>query len=434
LPSQVSGLVADGDTISIDAGNYYGDVALWRANNLVLRGVGGKAHLWADGKHYGGKAIWVIAGNQTTVSNIGFYECSVPDQNGAGIRQEGRHLKVYDCLFRKNENGILANAVNGSKIIIQRCEFDANGFGDGFSHNLYINQVDTLVFEYNYSHHASIGHELKSRAKVNIIRYNRLTNEATGTASRTLDLSNGGIAFIIGNIIEEGKASVNHNMIGYGLEGVSSVMPNYLYLIHNTLVNRYNGGSFLHLGQGTDYLKAYNNIVAGEGAWLLQPLNGMMDSAANVFVRELAVLELEDEQNYEFQPTQGSALLTGKAIDPGFGFGLSLSPVYQYVHPAAAIPLCQLPMRDIGAFPYCVSTSETLPVKPTLKCYPNPVTEVLHFDGSFPFHAKVWDMQGKLWWQATNETSLFCSTWPAGVYFLSVRSENFHEVIPFVKL
>src|SRR5512133_1172337 len=70
VPSQVSSLARDGDTISIDAGVYAEDVARWSANRLVLRGVGGRAHLKANGKSYGGKAVWVIAGDSATVENI----------------------------------------------------------------------------------------------------------------------------------------------------------------------------------------------------------------------------------------------------------------------------------------------------------------------------------------------------------------------------
>ncbi|HRH36850.1 MAG TPA: hypothetical protein PK760_00810, partial [Flavobacteriales bacterium] len=41
LPSEVSTLVGDGDTVNIEAGAYPSDVARWPADDLVLRGVGG---------------------------------------------------------------------------------------------------------------------------------------------------------------------------------------------------------------------------------------------------------------------------------------------------------------------------------------------------------------------------------------------------------
>jgi len=49
LPSQAAADARDGDTIEIDAGLYLRDAAIWRANNLTIRGVGGRAHLEADG-------------------------------------------------------------------------------------------------------------------------------------------------------------------------------------------------------------------------------------------------------------------------------------------------------------------------------------------------------------------------------------------------
>src|SRR5437667_80957 len=81
MPSQVSTLVLDGDTVAIDAGTYNSDVALWTASNLFLKGVGGFAHLSANGQSYGGKAIWVIGGNNTTVDSIEFSGCTVADHN-----------------------------------------------------------------------------------------------------------------------------------------------------------------------------------------------------------------------------------------------------------------------------------------------------------------------------------------------------------------
>ncbi|MBK8642007.1 MAG: hypothetical protein IPN15_07320 [Saprospiraceae bacterium] len=62
-PSAVAAFVKNGDTVLIDAGIYSQDVCLWRAHHLYLSGVGGKAHLKAEGKAYGQKAIWVIQGD-----------------------------------------------------------------------------------------------------------------------------------------------------------------------------------------------------------------------------------------------------------------------------------------------------------------------------------------------------------------------------------
>ena len=110
-PCAAIAAAANNDTIRIDAaGNYAGDVCAWSKNGLSLVGVNGRPRIDAAGQHAQGKAIWVIAGADTTVENLEFSGASVPDGNGAGIRQEGRNLTVRHAYFHHNENGILSGA------------------------------------------------------------------------------------------------------------------------------------------------------------------------------------------------------------------------------------------------------------------------------------------------------------------------------------
>ncbi len=55
VPSQVAGLVNNGDTVDIDAA-IYSDCATWNKNDLLLRGVGGMAHV--KDVVCSGKSIW----------------------------------------------------------------------------------------------------------------------------------------------------------------------------------------------------------------------------------------------------------------------------------------------------------------------------------------------------------------------------------------
>ena len=71
-PSAAAGVARDGDVVEIEAATYQADVAAWVQNNLVIRGVGGRPHLKANGAHVDGKGIWVIHGRNTTVENIEF--------------------------------------------------------------------------------------------------------------------------------------------------------------------------------------------------------------------------------------------------------------------------------------------------------------------------------------------------------------------------
>src|SRR6476469_6551789 len=137
-PCAAIAAASDGDTIEIDAaGSYAGDVCAIAKNGLTLRGVGGRPKIDAAGSNYGGKGIWVISGNDTTVENIEFSGATVPDKNGAGIRQEGSNLTVRGCYFHDNEDGILSGGGTGTEIIVEYSEFANNGNGDGQSHNMY---------------------------------------------------------------------------------------------------------------------------------------------------------------------------------------------------------------------------------------------------------------------------------------------------------
>ncbi len=391
-PSAVSNLVQDGDTIEIDFGTYYQDVTRWAKNNLVIRGVesgGGRPHLNAGGKAYGRKAIWVIAGNNTKVENIEFSNCADPsknDKNWAGIRQEGSGLHVKNCYFHHNDNGILGGGSATSDIVIEFSEFAYNGFGDGQSHNLYIGNVKSLTFSYNFSHHTKIGHELKSRAHKNYILYNRIGNDSDGTASREIDLPNGGLAVIIGNQIQQGPQSSNSNFIGYGLEGLSNPEPHELYLINNTLVNdRPGSGLFVDIKPGTEKYKAHNNIFAGSG----DPMRGSADKTEysnNMLYSNAADAKFVNRRQFDYHLTSTSPAIN-KGIDPGVTRdGYNLTPTYEYVHPRNKKTRTIDESIDIGAFEYNIPVSSDRKIKQTfetgfnVKAYPNPFKDRVQFN------------------------------------------------------
>ena len=96
-PSQVSGLVQDGDTVLIDAGTYT-DCTSWSKNNLLLMGVGnGYAH--CENAVCGEKGVWNIdaGANNITIENMEFSGASISGGeggNGAGLRAQGGSYKI----------------------------------------------------------------------------------------------------------------------------------------------------------------------------------------------------------------------------------------------------------------------------------------------------------------------------------------------------
>jgi hypothetical protein len=340
VPSEAAAEASDGDVIEIDAGLYSGDVASWYAGGITIRGVGGMAHLDAAGENAEGKAIWVIKGDDVTVEYIEFSGATVPDQNGAGIRAEGSGLTIRHCSFHDNEEGILGGA---GEVLIEYSEFGNNGYGDGYSHNMYLSgNVTSFTLRFCYSHHARVGHIVKSRAQVNFILYNRLMDEGDGTSSYTLDLPNGGTSFVIGNLIQQGPATENSGIFAYAAEGATNPSSD-LYVACNTFVNDRGSGTFIS-NRGPTAAVVVDNIFVGGGA----VLSGPGDLTANLETDDAGLV---DRAGYDYHLAAGSPAIDA-GTDPGTGGGRSLAPEFQYVHPAGAEPRAPVGAIDIGAYEF----------------------------------------------------------------------------------
>ena len=423
LPSAVAGLVQNGDVVCIDSGAYVRDVAVWTTNNLTLRGVGGMARLDAGGTAALSKGIWVLQGNNTRIENVEFFcatsrgtcvggssngkfcidssmcpgggtctgaspECSggpIGDQNDAGIRIDGtaRDVTIQNCSFHDNDNGILGgNSIcsnvnrvctqnqpcptpgicqKAGTLTITNSKFFRNGTGDGQSHNAYLS-AGTLIFQGNYSHQARIGHELKTRADTNYILYNRLMSEAAGTGSVLAEIPNGGLTYVIGNVMEKGPVADANEFVKYGAEIGGSSGPNpiqELYVINNTMVSDLAATvSYVH-GYGTPLIWFKNNIAFGSGSLIL------WSGGPGTFVQSNNLTtnpSLVNRAAYDYRLATGSAAINA-AADPGAVRGFALTPAMQYVYDLQGQVRSLSGALDIGAFEY--SGSETPLPTPT---------------------------------------------------------------------
>lgn len=368
-PSAVADLVGDGDVVLIDAATYSCDAGvIWYADRLTLKGVGGRPRLDAENCDIpGGKGIWNPAGTDLLVDNIEFSGASVSDENGAGIRFEGRgRVIIRNAFFHHSENGILFTPDESDEastdLLIEHSEFAFNGTSSGQSHNLYINGARSFTFRYNFSHDALIGHLVKSRARTNHILYNRLMTMA-GTNSYEIDLPNGGDAWVIGNIIQQGAETDNAGIISLGTEfdpEENRGFPGgHLYVVNNTMINDRTEGADLVTMFDYDFsrIQFSNNIMVGIPDSAFEE----MEDRGVVFDNNLITdgdPGFLDRTHHNYALKAGSAAIDA-GVDPGSDhLGLPLSISHAYRHPVdVESRLLTGNGLDLGALEYSEDSS-----------------------------------------------------------------------------
>jgi hypothetical protein len=181
--------------------------------------------------------------------------------------------------------------------------------------------------------------------------YNRLTTE-DGTTSYEIDIPNGGLTYVIGNIVEKGPNAQNSNMMSYMLEGTDPWNPDSeLFIVNNTLVMDRSDGAFFYISD-LDLVPAViqNNIFSGPGQISTQSSSLLINNLSGVDPM------LADAANYDYHLLGGSPAIQAGA-DPGVGAGQPLNPDYEYVHPTGSEVRTTVGIIDIGAYAYPPSSA-----------------------------------------------------------------------------
>lgn len=348
VPSAAARVARDGDVVEIECG-VYDDVAVWTQNDLTIRCIAGRGHFRTSGRLAEDKGIWLVKGRNTIIERAEFSGARGPHRNGSGIRGEGIGLTLRDCAFHHNEDGVLAGGGPESDIVVERCEFSGNGYGDGQSHNIYIASARSFTLRACYSHHARVGHNVKSRAATNYILYNRIMDEQTGRASYAIDLCNGGRSYVIGNLVQKGTLAENETLLAYGADGLEH-SPHGLYVVNNTMVNDRGRGGWLRALGGTTFVRVWggpsrvrlvNNLFVGQG----RVLRGAGEVSHNVHSDAPGLI---DRAGFDYRLAPGSPA-AGGGTDPGDADGVPLTPVAEYVHRASERPRAPAVPLDVGA-------------------------------------------------------------------------------------
>jgi hypothetical protein len=343
-PCAAFAVAPDGATVTIDAAgskHYRGDVCAITAHRLRIKGVNGRPHIRAAGNSAEGKAIWVVKGDDTLIKNVEMSGATVADRNGAAIRQEGADLTLRRVWFHHNEMGLLAGDNPDSDIRIFRSRFSDNGFGDGYSHNIYVNHVRSLGMSFSWSSRSHVGHLVKSRAATTLLYYNRFSTDG-GDGSYEVDLPNGGLGVLVGNSVTQGRETDNASLIAYGEEG--DVQPGGLYVVGNTLVDDYGtGGRAIFLGADVGAPVHVRNNVIVDFTTVADP--GAVLAGNCVTTRP----RFRDRKGLDYWLRPSSPCLGVDTVKPGKADGWKLRPLAHYRHPARPAPRNDRG-RVVGAF------------------------------------------------------------------------------------
>ncbi len=316
---------ADGDVIELMPGTYTERLVI-ENRRLTIRGLrGGElARVQGDTRPMASPALWTIKGGEVLLQDLEFRGARSVEGAGAALRQEGGRLTIQRCQFFDNEHGLVA--LNDPKAEIR---VEASVFGmapkivGGLHHLVSIGRIGLFSVSGTRFQQGFEGHLLKTRARENRITYNFIHDGMRGGASLEIDIAQGGIATIVGNVIGQGADTQNMVMVSYGSEeGGWDV--NRLHVAHNTFINHgWLPAWFLRVHEaklpaGTEVV-ALNNLLVGGGVFEWgNP--GRFEGNEHATRRALADV---DTYAFELPPASG---LRGTGVDPRRPGGPDLAP------------------------------------------------------------------------------------------------------------
>jgi hypothetical protein len=169
-------------------------------------------------------------------------------------------------------------------------------------------------------------------------------DEATGDSSYLIDLPNGGLSYIIGNLVQKGPNTDNPwTVVSYGEEGLSNANK-MLYVINNTMVNEAGASNFIDIASGSSTALVQNNLFVGGGT----TARGAATSVTNLQTNSPNFVNIGA---YDYRPTSSTPGID-QGTAPGVGGTFNLTPIYQYVHPINREARVIRNIIDIGAYEF----------------------------------------------------------------------------------
>src|SRR5690606_5765048 len=153
-----------------------------------------------------------------------------------------------------------------------------------------------------------------------------------GTASYELEFASGGIARVIGNVIEQSPRTDNRTLVSFGAEGYRWP-ANRLAMSHNTVVNRALNGTFLRVSPGDTTARLYNNLWVGPGDAILPP--GLAESGN----QRVGLAAFREPKRHDYRALPHGPIVPVRARAPD-----ALTPELEYLHERKLAQLGAVPL------------------------------------------------------------------------------------------
>ncbi|MEM9897825.1 MAG: right-handed parallel beta-helix repeat-containing protein, partial [Pseudomonadota bacterium] len=231
----------NGATIEVPAGRY--DISdVYISKDITIIGPEDRSAVLQSASVTDKGILVPTEGTSLRVENLTLLGAHSWDRNGAGVRFEGRTLEIVNCLFDGNEDGILFTGDDNGSLKVIGSEFRNSGFGDGYSHGIYVDGAALVQVEDTKFVGTRIGHHIKSASQKTVV-VNSYFDDAFGRSSYTIDMPAGGEVIIRGNTVIQGEDAENATIFNYDLG--KGGRPVSLLIEDNEIINEYSGGRLL---------------------------------------------------------------------------------------------------------------------------------------------------------------------------------------------
>jgi hypothetical protein len=248
-----------GDELFVAAGSYDTAVIIDK-DNITITGIG---HVIFEKGIADNKGFIVSKGNNLTLNNIECRYIRARDGNGACVRLEGSSLTLNHVYFHQSQQGVLETSGNEGVISINNSRFERLGF-NGKAHGVYTNKASVDVQQSLFVAIKQQGHAMKVKGPKLTVNQSIVVS-LSADDSRLLDMPNGGELRINRSLLAQGPKSVNGQVIGYGLEGMTK-LKNSINLSENVMYLERLGANYMLTTPKDIKLSSLiqnNNIIIG---------------------------------------------------------------------------------------------------------------------------------------------------------------------------